>query len=147
MTTKKLGLDEKTSLTDGLFSVILLERVEQTYFSPSILHCNGVSSPSTPASNQQTQSPLTSSGRTRHHTLSKARHPNFYLHLEVSRCGIGKVVWKVRSETQSCILWEGTETAIFYSEQKSRLFSDRVINIPQQPDGPSAVLLLLFFLP
>ena len=41
MTTKKLGLDEKTSLTDELFSVILLERVEQTYFSPSILHCNG----------------------------------------------------------------------------------------------------------
>lgn len=53
------------------------------------------------------------------------------------------MVWKVRGETQNCILWEGAEAVVSYSEYKLRLFSDRVINNLQQPDGPSALLSLL----
>lgn len=58
-----------------------LQQKTDPHFASSILHCNGMSSPSMPAITPANQYPLTSSGHACHHTLTEARHLSFSLDL------------------------------------------------------------------
>ena len=44
-------------------------------------------------------------------------------------------VWKASSETQDCVLWEGGRGCHFLLRAGDALFTDGLINTPQQPDG------------
>lgn len=123
-----------------VFSISFLEilGVGEIYFSPSILHHNGMSSPSIPAPNQQIQYPVTSSGHTASHREAilfkpTGRHPNFSLHLDM---------WDTQDEG---VEGEGWDTGLcpvgrdrgccFLLGAYAKLFRDGVINTLQYQMG------------